>query len=101
MIPKPVQKPHPPRWVACSNIQTIANAGAWGMGALGFSFVSPDAATAWVNKYYNVLLNHPHRLCNYALNPNVASVNGFMCAETDEEALEKAAGWTFFIFALS
>lgn len=71
------------------------------MGALGFSFVSPDAATAWVNKYYNMLLNHPHRLCNYALNPNVASVNGFMCAETDEEALEKAAGGTFFIFALS
>jgi hypothetical protein len=24
-----------------------------------------------------------------------------MCAPTDEEALEKAAGWTFFIFALS
>ena len=24
-----------------------------------------------------------------------------MCAETDEEALEKASGWTFFIFALS
>ena len=24
-----------------------------------------------------------------------------MCAETDEEAREKAAGWTFFIFALS
>lgn len=28
-------------------------------------------------------------------------VSGFMCAETDEEAIEKAAGWTFFIFALS
>ena len=28
-------------------------------------------------------------------------VSGFMCAETDEEAREKAAGWTFFIFALS
>ena len=28
-------------------------------------------------------------------------VSGFMCAETDEEAYEKASGWTFFIFALS
>ncbi|MCS5606195.1 MAG: LLM class flavin-dependent oxidoreductase, partial [Alphaproteobacteria bacterium] len=27
--------------------------------------------------------------------------SGFMCADTDEEAIEKAAGWTFFIFALS
>jgi alkanesulfonate monooxygenase SsuD/methylene tetrahydromethanopterin reductase-like flavin-dependent oxidoreductase (luciferase family) len=101
VIPKPYQKPHPPLWVACSNIQTIANAGQWGMGALGFSFVSPDAAIAWVNRYYNMLLNHPHPLCDYPANPNVAVVNGFMCAETDEEAIEKASGWTFFIFALS
>ena len=101
VVPKPYQKPHPPLWVACSNIQTIANAGQWGMGALGFSFVSPDAATAWVNKYYNMLLNRPRRLTDYPVNPNIAIVNGFMCAETDEAALEKAAGWTFFIFALS
>ena len=101
VVPKPFQKPHPPLWVACSNIQTIANAGAWGMGALGFSFVSPEAATAWVNKYYNMLLNYPQRLTEYPANPQVAIVNGFMCAETDEEAVEKAAGWTFFIFALS
>ena len=47
VVPKPFQKPHPPLWVACSNIQTIGQAGEWGMGALGFSFVSPDAAQAW------------------------------------------------------
>src|SRR5258706_11448248 len=28
-------------------------------------------------------------------------VSGFMCAETDEEALAKASGWTFFVFCLS
>jgi len=100
VVPKPFQKPHPPLWVACSNIQTIGEAGMWGMGALGFSFVSPDAATAWVHKYYNQLLYNPRRLGDYKANPNVAIVNGFMCARTDEEALEKAAGWTFFIFAL-
>ena len=101
VIPKPLQKPHPPLWVACSNIQTIAEAGAWGMGALGFSFLSPDAATAWVHRYYNMLLDRPNRLADYPVNPNVAIVNGFMCAPTDEEALERASGWTFFIFALS
>jgi alkanesulfonate monooxygenase SsuD/methylene tetrahydromethanopterin reductase-like flavin-dependent oxidoreductase (luciferase family) len=101
VIPKPFQKPHPPLWVACSNIRTIGEAGQWGMGALGFSFVSPDAARAWVHKYYNMLLDQPKRLADYKVNPNVAIVNGFMCAPTDEEALEKASGWTFFIFALS
>jgi len=101
VIPKPLQKPHPPLWVACSNIQTIAEAGSWGMGALGFSFVSPAAATAWVNRYYNKLLNEPRRLAAYPLNPNIAIVNGFMCAPSDAEALARASGWTFFIFALS
>jgi alkanesulfonate monooxygenase SsuD/methylene tetrahydromethanopterin reductase-like flavin-dependent oxidoreductase (luciferase family) len=101
VIPKPYQKPHPPLWVACSNIQTIGDAGRWGMGALGFTFVSPEAARAWVHKYYNNLLHHPERLTEYPINPNIAMVSGFMCAETDEEAYEKASGWTFFIFALS
>jgi len=101
VVPKPYQKPHPPLWVACSNIQTIAKAGEWGLGALGFTFVSPEAATAWVHRYYNELLHNANRLADYPPNPNIAMVAGFMCAETDEEAIEKAAGWTFFIFALS
>ena len=65
------------------------------------SFVSPDAARAWVHKYYNTLLHRPKPLCDYPRNPNIAIVNGFMCAPTDEEAIAKASGWTFFIFALS
>jgi alkanesulfonate monooxygenase SsuD/methylene tetrahydromethanopterin reductase-like flavin-dependent oxidoreductase (luciferase family) len=101
VIPKPYQKPHPPLWVACSNIQTIGQAGQWGMGALGFTFISPEAAEAWVHRYYNNFLHHPYRLADYQTNPNIAMVSGFMCAETDEEARAKADGWTFFIFALS
>src|SRR6266850_1817923 len=101
VIPKPLQKPHPPLWVACSNIQPIGKAGEWGMGALGFTFVTPEAARAWVHKYYNNLLNNPKKLTDYPSNPNVAMVSGFMCAPTDEEAEAKAAGWTFFIFSLS
>ena len=101
VVPKPLQKPHPPLWVACSNIQTIGKAGEWGMGALGFSFVNADAAQAWVHRYYNNLLHRQQKLTDYPINPNVAVANGFFCAETDEEAVEKASGWTFFIFALS
>ncbi len=101
VIPKPYQKPHPPLWVACSNIRTIADAGRWGMGALGFQFVTPDAARAWVNKYYINITKNLERVTDYPINPNIAMVSGFMCCDTDEEAQEKAAGWTFFIFCLS
>ena len=75
-------------------------AGMRGMGALGFQFVSSDAARAWVNAYYNQYTKNLDKLCDYQTNPNIAVVSGFMCCETDEEALEKADGWTFFQFAL-
>ena len=101
VIPKPFQKPHPPLWVACSNIATIADAGRWGMGALGFQFVSAEAARAWVNRYYLELTTNTAKLTDYPTNPNIAMVSGFMCAETDQEAMEKASGWTFFVFCLS
>ncbi len=101
VIPKPYQKPHPPLWVACSSITTIGSAGRWGMGALGFQFVSPDAARAWVNRYYLNITRNLAKLADYPANPNIAMVSGFMCAETDEEAQEKASGWTFFVFCLS
>ena len=101
VIPKPYQQPHPPLWVACSNIQTIGSAGRWGMGALGFQFVTPDAARAWVNEYYTSLTERLDKLADYPTNPNIAMVTAFMCAPTDEEAQAKAAGWTFFVFCLS
>ena len=100
VLPKPYQKPHPPLWVACSQLDTIEMAGRRGMGALGFQFVSSDAAHAWVNTYYNAFVKRQEKLTEYEANPNIAVVSGFMCCETDEEALRKAEGWTFFQFAL-
>jgi alkanesulfonate monooxygenase SsuD/methylene tetrahydromethanopterin reductase-like flavin-dependent oxidoreductase (luciferase family) len=100
VLPKPYQKPHPPLWVACSQLDTIQMAGRRGMGALGFQFVSAEAAQAWVHAYYNSYVNELDKLAEYETNPNIAVVSGFMCCETDEEALRRADGWTFFQFAL-
>jgi alkanesulfonate monooxygenase SsuD/methylene tetrahydromethanopterin reductase-like flavin-dependent oxidoreductase (luciferase family) len=100
VLPKPLQKPHPPLWVACSQLETIEMAGRRGIGALGFQFVSAEAATAWVNAYYNSYTKRFDPLTDYQPNPGIAIVSGFMCAETDEEAKKKAEGWTFFQFSL-
>jgi alkanesulfonate monooxygenase SsuD/methylene tetrahydromethanopterin reductase-like flavin-dependent oxidoreductase (luciferase family) len=100
VLPKPFQKPHPPLWVACSQIDTIEMAGRRGMGALGFQFVSAEMAQAWVHAYYNAFVKRQEKLADYQTNANIALVSGFMCCETDEEALRKADGWTFFQFAL-
>ncbi|MCB1683266.1 MAG: LLM class flavin-dependent oxidoreductase, partial [Pseudomonadales bacterium] len=94
------QKPHPPLWVACSQLDTIKYAAHRGMGSLCFKFVNLDSARAWVHAYYNTYLRHLEKLTDYQTNPNIAVVGGFMCAQTDEEAWAKADGWTFFQFAL-
>ncbi|MEM7100134.1 MAG: LLM class flavin-dependent oxidoreductase [Pseudomonadota bacterium] len=101
VLPKPLQKPHPPLWVACSNLNTIMYAAKRGIGALGFQFATPEGAQAWVHKYYNIISSDEvEKICDYEMNPNIAIVSGFMCAETDEEARAKAEGWTFFVFCL-
>jgi len=100
VIPKPMQKPHPPLWVACSQLDTIRYSAHRGMGALCFKFVDLDSSKAWVNAYYNTFIHDQEKLCDYQSNPNLAVVSGFMCAKTDEEAWQKADGWTFFQFAL-
>ena len=101
VVPKPYQKPHPPLWVACSQLETIEMAGRRGMGALGFQFVSADAAQAWVHAYYNSFVKRFEPLTEYATNPNIAVVSQFMCAPTDDEARAMADGSSFFQFALS
>lgn len=100
VIPKPIQKPHPPLWVACSQLETIRMAGMRGMGVLGFQFVDAESARAWRHAYYNAFVHHLDKLCDYQTNPNLSVVSPFMCCETDEEAQAKMDGWSFFQFAL-
>jgi alkanesulfonate monooxygenase SsuD/methylene tetrahydromethanopterin reductase-like flavin-dependent oxidoreductase (luciferase family) len=101
VLPKPVQKPHPPLWVACSQLETIEMAGRRGIGALGFQFLSAEMAHAWVHAYYNSFVKRQEKLADYQANCNIAMVSYFMCAETDEEARRRADGVTFFQFSLA
>jgi alkanesulfonate monooxygenase SsuD/methylene tetrahydromethanopterin reductase-like flavin-dependent oxidoreductase (luciferase family) len=100
VVPQPLQKPHPPLWVACSQYETIVRAGQIGMGALGFQFVSASAADAWVQAYYHAITQQLEPLANYRINPNIAMVSALMCAESEAEARRRSQGWDFFRFAL-
>jgi len=100
VVPKPVQKPHPPLWVACSNRETIHLAAQLGMGALTFAFIDPAEARHWVEDYYETF----KRECvpiGHAVNPNVAMVTGFSCHADAQEARRRGIdGFRFFQFAL-
>jgi alkanesulfonate monooxygenase SsuD/methylene tetrahydromethanopterin reductase-like flavin-dependent oxidoreductase (luciferase family) len=101
VLPKPVQKPHPPLWVACSSRETIRRAAQLGMGALTFAFVDPEEARHWVDEYYTTFKNECEPI-GRAVNPNVAMVTGFMCHEESETAVTRGLdGFLFFGYALS
>ncbi len=100
VIPKPVQKPHPPIWVACSRRDTIHLAAQKGIGALSFAFINPEEATHWVNDYYTTLENEGVPIGD-AVNANVAVVTTFMCAPDEETAIERGVeGGNFFGYSL-
>ncbi|MES2271354.1 MAG: LLM class flavin-dependent oxidoreductase [Pseudomonadota bacterium] len=56
--PKPYQEPHPPMYMACTNLETLARAGERGLGALVLGFGGPSEVaakndiyrTAWDNR---------------------------------------------------
>ena len=52
IIPKPLQKPHPPVWVAASRRETMFVAARFGMGALGFGFETPEEAQERIERYW-------------------------------------------------
>ncbi len=101
VVPKPLQKPHPPLWVACSNRDTIKLAARLGIGALTFAFIDPADAKYWVEEYYETF----KRECTpigRAVNPNIAMVTGFMCHEDSATAVAQGLeGFRFFGFALA
>jgi alkanesulfonate monooxygenase SsuD/methylene tetrahydromethanopterin reductase-like flavin-dependent oxidoreductase (luciferase family) len=100
VVPKPLQRPHPPLWVACSNRETIHLAAQLGIGALTFAFVDPAEAAQWVDDYYETF----KRECvpvGHAVNPNVAMVTSFSVHADHDEAVRRGLdGFRFFQFAL-
>lgn len=100
VVPKPVQRPHPPLWVACSNRETIKLAARLGIGALTFAFVDPAEAKQWVDDYYRIFKEECVPI-GHAVNPNVCMVSSFSVHRDEDEARRRGLdGFRFFSYAL-
>jgi alkanesulfonate monooxygenase SsuD/methylene tetrahydromethanopterin reductase-like flavin-dependent oxidoreductase (luciferase family) len=101
LVPKPVQRPHPPLWIACSNRETIKLAARLGMGALTFAFVDPAEAKQWVDDYYRIFKEECVPI-GHAVNPNVCMVSSFGLHQDAQVARDRfREGFLFFQFALA
>jgi alkanesulfonate monooxygenase SsuD/methylene tetrahydromethanopterin reductase-like flavin-dependent oxidoreductase (luciferase family) len=100
VLPKPLQKPHPPLWLACSRRESILDAARMGLGALTFSFVSAAEARQWVSDYYTTIENECVPL-GYAVNPNFAIATPFLCDHDEARATAAAIeSYGFFVYGL-
>ena len=102
VVPKPLQKPHPPLWVACSRRETIHLAARKGIGALAFSFVEPEDSAKWVEEYYELIASDECVPAGFTVNPKVAVVLPMMCHPDEREAIERGIdGAHFFGYSLA
>jgi alkanesulfonate monooxygenase SsuD/methylene tetrahydromethanopterin reductase-like flavin-dependent oxidoreductase (luciferase family) len=101
VVPKPLQKPHPPLWVACSRRETIHLAARSGIGALSFSFAEPEDAAHWVAEYYDLIASQECVPRGFAVNANVAVVLPMMLHPDEATAIDRGIdGAHFFGYSL-
>ena len=101
VVPKPLQKPHPPLWMACNGRDAVLHAARLGIGALTITFVEPGEAKQMVDDYYHTFKTEC-RPIGQAVNPNIAMVDSMMCHEDEAEAKARGEeGIRYFSYALS
>jgi alkanesulfonate monooxygenase SsuD/methylene tetrahydromethanopterin reductase-like flavin-dependent oxidoreductase (luciferase family) len=102
VVPKPMQKPHPPMWMACTNRDTIKVAASRGVGALAFSFIDPDEAKVWSQIYYDIIASDQCVPIGHSVNANIAMVSNFSIHPDRAEAIRRGnEGFEFFGYALN
>jgi alkanesulfonate monooxygenase SsuD/methylene tetrahydromethanopterin reductase-like flavin-dependent oxidoreductase (luciferase family)/putative sterol carrier protein len=102
VVPKSVQRPHPPLWVACSRRETIRVAAEKGIGALSFSFIEPEDAREWVDEYEAIIASERCVPGGFAVNPRFAVTLPMMCHRDEAEAIERGIdGGHFFGYSLA
>ena len=103
VVPKPLQKPHPPVWVACTRPASVSMAAQKGLGALSFAYTGPGPLTERVNGYYKEFEESAVPVTPQ-MNPNILAIGGdlsMMVAPTDEQAIERLGkGGGFFAFGI-
>ncbi|ORA80581.1 monooxygenase [Mycolicibacter kumamotonensis] len=103
VVPKPLQRPHPPVWVACTRPASIQMAAEKCIGALSFAYTGPGPLAERVNGYYKELEENGVPVTPQ-VNPNILAIGGdlsMMVAPTEAQALDRLGkGGGFFSFGI-
>jgi alkanesulfonate monooxygenase SsuD/methylene tetrahydromethanopterin reductase-like flavin-dependent oxidoreductase (luciferase family) len=99
VVPRPIQRPHPPLWVAATNLETYEFAGQQGFGVIGVTRNSHAETKAAVDRY-RAAIRSPDRSKQIGKfsNQNVAAFGIAACHEDDRVGREiacRAARWYY------
>jgi alkanesulfonate monooxygenase SsuD/methylene tetrahydromethanopterin reductase-like flavin-dependent oxidoreductase (luciferase family) len=86
ILPKPVQKPHPPLWVTTSNPPTVGLAGSMGLGVAMFNFSDPELLRPAVERYKEEVARAEP--VGEFVNDKIMTITPLMCLEDGDRARE-------------
>ena len=84
ILPKPIQKPHPPMWVTTSNPATVAVAGEMGLGVAMFNFSDPELLRPTVERYKEAVAKATP--VGEFVNDKIMTITPLFCLEDGDEA---------------
>jgi alkanesulfonate monooxygenase SsuD/methylene tetrahydromethanopterin reductase-like flavin-dependent oxidoreductase (luciferase family) len=90
VVPKPLQKPHPPLWQTCTSPESFEMAGELGVGALATTLLSPLATLRALLDHYERGLARC-RPAGHFVNAQRAVFTFVHCARTRSEAIASGA----------
>jgi alkanesulfonate monooxygenase SsuD/methylene tetrahydromethanopterin reductase-like flavin-dependent oxidoreductase (luciferase family) len=90
IVPKPLQKPHPPLWQAGVSPPAFAQAGRNGVGVLATTMLASIESVAKLVDLYRASIRACERPVGKEVNNQVANFTFVHCAESSREARENA-----------
>ncbi|WP_445151509.1 LLM class flavin-dependent oxidoreductase [Baekduia sp. Peel2402] len=96
VVPKPLQKPHPPLWAVVARRSDARAAGERGVGALVVSSVDPEDLPGWASEYDAALSGSSAVPVGFAVNARLAAAVPMHVHHDEEEAIARAIDGAHF-----
>ncbi len=87
VLPRCIQQPHPPLWVAMTQPDTCAIAGDKGIGLLCPAIAPPETFTAHIEAYKKAIAN-PTQVAGHFINDQIGMFTVTLVADDDDRARE-------------
>ena len=103
VLPRPVQLPHPPLYLACTKDETVTLAAEYGIGALVLGFSGPDDVAALRRRYADTIASRStKRFVSTRVNDHFSALCPTIVLDDADAALQVGArGQRFFAEAIA